>query len=315
MSHPLFRFGLLLTVATLTISPIQAQVTPGTGLRLVYDDFEDENWSFVHNFPKSSEEQDGQQRYPAGYSTNGKFGEGLKRGQPDLIKRVATPPGGPAGSLGSLMLRSRDTGIPNRPAYKTNQDDFVFNSSSHAGTIPVYRSPSCVVRVYLPPFDQWDNKTGTTFGFRGDVQTTKEEQKVKKFLFFKRKKTVKETELYWPGMFIQFNSKTDPQYNFDSAVIIIRGDETGEDFVGPQIKQIGWWTLGMSFTPDGRVHYYASPGVDPLRPSDRIASKHPYGYKCEQFNTCFFNITSRDDNRTWSTPWIIDDVAVYALRR
>ncbi len=38
--------------------------------------------------------------------------EGMKRGQPDLIKRVPTPPGGLPGSQGSLLLRSLSTGIP-----------------------------------------------------------------------------------------------------------------------------------------------------------------------------------------------------------
>jgi hypothetical protein len=319
----LYRCGGLLLLTTITaftitaLSPAaaQAQVTPGTGLRLFYDDFEDEKWEFVHNFPKSSEEQDGQRRFQAGFSNNGKWGEGLKRGQPDLIQRVATPPGGPSGSAGSMLMRTRDSGIPGRVRYQSQQDDLVLNSSSHVGTIPVWRTPSVVARVYLPPFDQWDAKTGTTFGFRADVTTTKEETETKKFLFIKRKKVVKETELYWPGMFIQFNSKADSRYGFDSAIFLIRGDQTGQDVVGPQIHQVGWWTLGMSFTPDGRVHYYASPGVDPLNAEDCIGSHFAYSYQCEQFNTAFFNVCSRDDGHTWSTPWIVDDVAVYALRR
>jgi hypothetical protein len=157
--------------------------------------------------------------------------------------------------------------------------------------------------------------TGTTFGLRGDVSTTKEEEVTKRFLFIKRKKTVKETELYWPGMFVQFNSKNDPKHVQDSAFFIIRCDAMGEDVVGPQIKQLGWWTIGMTFTPDGRVHYFASPGVDDLTYRDHIASHFPYGNKCEKFNTMFFNITSRDDGKTWSTPWVIDDPAVYVRRR
>jgi hypothetical protein len=55
--------------------------------------------------------------------------------------------------------------------------------------------------------------------------------------------------------------------------------------------------------------------VDDLTIRDHIASHIPYGYRAEQFNTMFFNITSRDDGKTWSTPWIIDDPAVYVRRR
>ena len=32
----------------------------------------------------------------------------------------------------------------------------------------------------------------------------------------------------------------------------------GQDFAGPHITTPGWWTLGMSFSPDGQVHYYAA---------------------------------------------------------
>ena len=67
----------------------------------------------------------------------------------------------------------------------------------------------------------------------------------------------------------------------------------------------------MSFTSDGRTHYYASPGVDPLTEEDHIASTMPYGVRCEAFNTFFFNVANHDDGKTWSTPWIIDDPSFY----
>jgi hypothetical protein len=84
----------------------------------------------------------------------------------------------------------------------------------------------------------------------------------------------------------------------------------GHDFVGPKIDQLGWWTLGMSFTPDGAVHYFARPGIDDLTASDRITSQYPYGYRAEHLDTFFFNVCSGDNGR-WSTPWIIDDAALY----
>ncbi len=291
-------------------------VVPGTGYRIAYDDFEAEGWDFFHNHPKSSEEQDGQVRQPAGYSNNGMWGEGLKRGQPDYLKTIETPAGGPAGSERALLIRTRDSGRPGRHSFKMQQDDLIFNTFARTGgSIDISRSPNAVVRVYFPPFDQWDPVTGTTFGLRGDLTTTKTEEVTKRFLFIKRTKKEKKTELYWPGLFVQFNSKKDPKNAEDSAFFIIRCDATGKDLVGPQIKQLGWWTLGMSFTPDGRVHYFASPGVDALTYRDHIASHYPYGYKAEQFNTMFFNITSRDDGRTWSTPWVIDDMEVFVRRR
>ena len=86
------------------------------------------------------------------------------------------------------------------------------------------------------------------------------------------------------------------------------------DFRGRQITTTGWWTFGMSVTPDGMVHYYASPGVDDLTEDDYITSQFPYDYRCERFRTFFFNTCSADDGKRWSTAFIVDDPKVYILR-
>ena len=62
------------------------------------DDFEDPKWSYRYNHPKSSHEQDENQRGPGGMSSNGLWHEGGKRGTPDVVKRVETPSGGIEGS-------------------------------------------------------------------------------------------------------------------------------------------------------------------------------------------------------------------------
>jgi hypothetical protein len=73
--------------------------------------------------------------------------------------------------------------------------------------------------------------------------------------------------------------------------------------------------MGMSFTPDGQVHYFASPGVDELTDADRLYSQWPYGFRAQTFQTLFFNVVNSDDGRTWSTPWIIDDPSVHVLKQ
>ncbi len=73
---------------------------PGTGNLLNYDDLEDVNWGYTHNFPKSSKEEDENIRYPLGGSSNRMWTESPKRGSPDVIKRCETPAGGLAGSTG-----------------------------------------------------------------------------------------------------------------------------------------------------------------------------------------------------------------------
>ena len=75
----------------------------------------------------------------------------------------------------------------------------------------------------------------------------------------------------------------------------------------------GWWTLGMSVTPDGQVHYYAKKGVENLTRKDYLYSSLPYGYRAEKFATLFYNVVNNDDGRTWTTKWIVDDPAVYVL--
>ena len=71
----------------------------------------------------------------------------------------------------------------------------------------------------------------------------------------------------------------------------------------------------MSFTPDGMVHFYGHAGVEPLTAKDLLASKYPYGFKCETFQTFFFDIISPDDGKSWSTSWIVDDPMVYIKGR
>jgi len=114
-------------------------------------------------------------------------------------------------------------------------------------------------------------------------------------------------------MFIEFESKTDGSEH-DYAYWRLRADESGNDFRSKQITTTGWWTIGMSITPDGMAHYYASPGVDDLTAEDHLTSQYPYGYNAEYMKTFFFNVCNGDDGKTWSTPWVIDDPAVYIVR-
>ena len=109
--------GLTLVLALITSGSIQADpVVPGTGQKLnqVGDDFENPNWSFIHNFPKSSEEIDERRRGPTGKSTNGRWYEGIKRGQPDFMKVVPSPEDGLSGSQHSLLMRTLKSGVPGR---------------------------------------------------------------------------------------------------------------------------------------------------------------------------------------------------------
>lgn len=284
-------------------------IVPGSGQKVeqVGDDFEDPDWSYNFQMPKSSENIDKQRRGPFGRAANNRWYEGAKRGDPDVVKRVKTPEGGLPGSKGSLLLRSLETGIPGQKSFKLQQDDFICNIHEKIGRTPVSREPSCVVRVYLPPVDTWENRTGPHFAFRLALETTINEPR-KGFLAVGSTQT---NEIYWPGMFIEFESKHDGKREHDYAWLRIRSDRLGRDFKGMQITRAGWWTLGMSVSADGAVHYFAKPGTDDLTMDDYITTQVPYSYRAERFRTFFFNICNGDDGKTWSTDWIIDDPAFY----
>lgn len=288
-----------------------AGVVPGTGTMLekAFDNFEDESWSYDYKLPKSSHEQDSQRRYPLGMSKNGLWKESAKRGTPDHIVRVETPPGGLPGSTGAMKIQSLNTGIPGILSREPQQDDLILNMGAKYGSVSSSRSPSIVTRVWLPPFDQWEQRSGSHFGVRLALGTTKVTE-TKRFFFTK---TEEEAESYWPGFFIQYTRKADGQARH-GAMWLIRGANNGGDFAGPAITETGWWTVGMTVNPNGTVSYYVRPGVQNLRPQDHVATTMPYGYQAERFSSLFFNITSANNGAQWSTPFIVDDPAVYVLR-
>jgi hypothetical protein len=177
------------------------------------------------------------------------------------------------------------------------------------GPVSVAREPSVVVRVYLPQWDQWEQRSGPSFGFRAALQAYKTKHE-RRGLFGGGSSTKLET--YWPGIFIHY-SKGDGKDRADSATLILRGGPSGQDFNGPKITEPGWWTLGMSFTSDGQVHFYAHAGVANLTSKDHISSQYPYGLRAEHLDAFFFNVVSGDDGN-WSTPWIVDDPTLFLGR-
>ena len=164
--------SLLSPAVSMTARAADQPFVPGSGVKVIQcgDNFEAADWRYVMNGAKASHEQDEEQRPPGGRSVNGRWYEGAKRGQPDVIRRIATPPGGLPGSKGSLFLATKFSGIPGSYSDEQMQDDLLMSVESRIGRpIPVTWSPSCVVRVYLPEFKRWENRSGASFGIRADV--------------------------------------------------------------------------------------------------------------------------------------------------
>ena len=124
-----------------------------------------------------------------------------------------------------------------------------------------------------------------------------------------------QNEPYWPGIWINFQSETSRGVEKDSAYLTIRSNSRGGDFRSKEIpsEQFGWWTFGMSVSGNGQIHYFAKPGIEDLTMADHLTSQYPYGYRAERLNAFFFNICNRNDGRTWSTPFVIDDPAVFVV--
>lgn len=304
----------VLTAATvLAVVPAWAAYppVPGHGLKITRasDDFEDEKWAYVFNNPKASSELDGSSRHPLGGSNNGKWLEGPGRGHPDLIRRVATPEGGLEGSNGALEIATLHAGVPGRTSNEADQDDLFLNVGRALGqSLYPSMSPSLVVRVYVPPVDEWQQRDGSHFAFRAAAIGTRSKATESRW---GRSRTEQKTEGYWPGLFFQLyegHSRADKQ---DHPYLLIRSGERGEDYYKLAIQETGWWTLGMSFSPDGRVHYFAHPGTADLTSADHLASHFPYGFRCERIDELFFDIWNDSRSGQWSPKWIIDDVAVY----
>ncbi|HTU23844.1 MAG TPA: hypothetical protein VMF30_00515 [Pirellulales bacterium] len=279
-------------------------IVPGTGQRAdrIGDDFEDPKWAYISNNPKSSHEQDDQIRSPSGQSTNRRWSESAKRGHPDVIERVPTPSGGLPGSQGALKLRTQRSGVPGSISGQNMQDDLICNV--FGGPYAVQSEPSVVVRVYLPPFEEWEQRQGNTFGVRLSVEGYRPNDNKR--------------DTYWPGMFIYYyppgtvrgkdgQSQDRPAY----AQVVVRGGPLGQDMWGPKMAEPGWWTLGMSCSGDGMIHYFAHQGVGNLTRADLITSQSPYGFSAERLQSFFFDLVNREDGQTWSTTWIIDDPTLY----
>lgn len=317
-----------LTLSSQNAMAQSAPVVPGTGalIDFVGDTFENEgeSWGYFKNSPKASRENDEQLRFPRGYSENLRWFEGPERGQPDFMKVDRTPEGALPNSEFALTVRTLNSGIPGIRNHKVEQDDLIVDIASRVGQIPIHEMPNVVARIYLPSPEKWEDRSGPHFGFRttANLQVWKSEEvpAMNNRRFRRqaqpRQQTVRSTEQYWPGIWIHFRSETDPSNEGDSAYLTVRGNRLGHDFIAKEIplEDFGWWTMGMSYTPDGQIHFYAKKGVENLTDEDLLSSQFPYSYRAEMFETMFFNFCNKNDGKTWSTPFMIDDPQLFLVK-
>lgn len=275
-------------------------VVPGTGIPVAKtgDDFEAEDWAYYPQLPKSSWNIDDNIREPGGMSKNQLWVEAAKRGQPDVIRRVPTPPNGPEGSKGAMLLQSLYSGVPGRLSGSPQQDDLLHNTVARIGTnIPVSWSPNCVCRIYIVNPRDWEMRNGASFGYRLGL------------IGYGKKSS---NEEYWPGIFVHMERGLKNNERTHTMRLWVRADEHGRDLPSLTFEPETWFTMGMSCTPDGRCHFYAKAGLDDLTAEDNIGSYWCYNYRAHSFQTFFFNVINQDDGRNIGTPWIIDNTLLYA---
>lgn len=277
--------------------PMKA-VIPGTGIPVARtgDDFEAEDWTYYPQNPKSSWNLDENIRVPGGISKNNQWVEAAKRGQPDVVRRVPTPPDGIEGSKGSMVIQTLYSGIPGTITNQQQQDDLLCNSEQMAGrALPVTWSPNCVCRVFIVPHTRWEERNGASFGYRcGLVGWGKENN-----------------EEYWPGIFYHMERGLKDNQRTYAIRAWVRADGYGRDMPELTFEPDSWMTMGMSCTPDGACHFFARAGIEDLEEKDCIGSYWPYSYRAHTFQCFFYNVINMDDGRSVSTPWIIDDAYLY----
>src|SRR5205085_10914446 len=211
---------------------------PGTGIRVARtgDDFEAEDWAYYPVNPKSSYNLDDNVREPGSYSKNNLWSEGAKRGTPDIVRRVATPDGGPEGSKGCMLFQTLRSGIPGTLTHQQQQDDLLHNSQAMAGAIPVSWSPNCICSVYVPPTKYWERRDGATFGYRTGLVAHEE---------------------YWPGIFLHMERQQQKDGQVSHQVRAwFRADNGGRDMPSLTFKPETWITMGIPHAHYGAVHFF-----------------------------------------------------------
>lgn len=276
-------------------------VVPGMGPRIskTGDDFEDEKFVYYPNHPKSSWNIDEEVRVPGSYSSNNLWAEGSKRGTPDVVKRIPTPPGGIPDSKGAMLIQTLYSGIPGRISNEDNvQDDLLHNVQGQIGReIPVAWSPNVHCRVFIPPASQWERRNGATFAFRTGMHGYTPDR---------------DYDEYWPGIFFWMQrEKTAEGKTKESISVIVRADEYGRDLPMLTFQPGTWCTLGISMTPDGRCSFFAKSGVEDLTADDHLGTYMCYNWRGTVFTTFFYNVMNFDNGRSWSTPWVIDNAFLH----
>ena len=241
-------FFIWLVVLLLLLSPIalplQSKADEATSvshvlgrtkpLYVLWDDFEDPDWSYN---PQTEE------------FANKLWRGGSSRGVPELLERVPTPNGGKKGSTGALEIRTNEIEIY-RDGHLGQEDLLTAEYEQKLGRkLTRADQPVFIVRVWLPPFDQWGDYY--SFGFRHEsfLENGSKDQ-------------------HYSTIWLTYDRGINPKPFFKYRV---GTNELFYEVYDPRlIEKDGWWTIAVAFDENGFCHYYARPGAGDLTEEDRL---------------------------------------------
>lgn len=287
------RLLLPIVLFIVVISPVMASEQLGEGtivsdvlgrtvrLNALCDDFEDKDWHY--DYQKHS-------CYRGFWRTD-------DRGDPKLLARIATPDGGKSGSTGALEIRTNNSDSNHDP----NQEDLLtveFNQKL-GSELTRADQPVFIVRVWLPPFDQWSKGQSLNFGFRQTARPSNGSE-------------------YYASIWLYHNTPPVGQIEPGPRFVFRIGTDAPDVFDGP-IKQPGWWTLAIAFDEKGVGHYYARPGVDVPTEKDEMFSTVQFrpingtdNPLMDHMGYSFFSL-SRSKGDKVSPRFVIDDYEVWIV--
>lgn len=232
------------------------------------DDFEDSNWHIEGLWRGGN---------PSG------------RGTPELITRVTTPLGGKVGSTGALEIRTNSIDSDESP----DQEDFLTAEYTPrlGRRLTLADQPVFLVRVWLPPFNQWG--AYYRFGFRHE------------YFLMNGSKT-------YSSIFLEYKKRAGPK-----PVVIIRIDKN--EYANPNwvIDRDGWWTLAVGFDEKGVDYFYAYPGLGIPTGKEKIFDggqiRGGDDTSIDYFNYSFFSLMYLPTGNA-SPPIVIDDYETWGVR-
>lgn len=275
------RISLILTWLASCSSCVPRQMILGRSIRLdtLCDDFEDPKWHFDYQTHVD---------YRGFWRTD-------DHGEPDLLRRIKTPDGGKAGSGGALELRTNDNDA------KPDQDCLLTIEFKNRRTLTRADQPVFIVRVWLPPFEEW-NAGVLNFGFR---QTARIDEKTD----------------YYQSIWL-FHDGHKPLWFLRNGIAYSDGTQLNfNDMIKGYIAHSNWWTLAIAYDERGVGHYYAAPGTDTPTEKDELINTSQFTRDdglvspfMDHMGYSFFSLGYPADHRI-SPRFVIDDYEVWVMKR